>query len=217
MGSRHVPIKYAYAVSTLVNTLENYGQNVGQTDLVITGKNQDALVGMFELNGLHGEGNDQAIAQFAFRMSEMQKTSFKAWMGEKMMVCTNLVVLGGQKLVQHMHTAGLRLKEMLAWGVERILALKGRFDKISNKLKGTYLSKSDASYCIIDMMRKNILPSSKIRTVTESYWEPKGAPEIAENRDNAYGLYQAVTRAFRNMSPEPLIERTAALGNYWGF
>jgi hypothetical protein len=221
MGRFHVPIKYSKAVHALIETLESYGQPVGATDLIITGKNQDALMGMFELNGVQGEGYDRAAAQFAFRMSEMQKVSWQGWLGEKMMVCTNLLIQGGQKLLQHKHTIGLKLRELLDYGVKKILGLREELRNTRNRLKNTNLSVDGAKAHIIDMVRQDVLPQNKVRYVADTYFQaaPGGeaAPEVRHNFGNAWGLVNTVTRAFRDLGPNALIDRTAALANYWRF
>jgi hypothetical protein len=177
------------------------------------------MMAMCELSGEIGEDADERrVQEFLIRMSEMEECSFQGWLGSKMMVCTNLLIAGGQKLIKHMHTAGLKLKELLKLGIAKVLEYQERIKNRIASLKNWSLENEETACAhIVEMVKRDIIPQNKTKEVINTYFEPKRdwADCIP---DTAYALYNAVTRAFRNpRSSMVQLDRTAALGAYWGF
>jgi hypothetical protein len=88
------------------------------------------------------------------------------------------------------------------------------FERAIGTMQTTQLGEADANDFIIDLIRKDIVPSSKAKEVITNYYEP--ADDWADVQGgSAWALYNSVTRAFKALPPVSKMDRTKLLGDFF--
>lgn len=215
LGARHVPVRYDEIVRTARKLIPQITkQDIIKEELSLA-RQEKILIALWEFgNELNGDPSTARTMQIGGIFSDGELRSAQLNLGAVISICINLMIMGGSTILRHKHTAGLLFADRLHDGLETVYAQQGMFEQTIGEMRTTQLGEDDANGFIIDMVRKDIVPSSKAKEVITNYYEP--AEDWADVQGgSAWALYNSVTRAFKALPPVTKVDRTKVLGDFF--
>jgi hypothetical protein len=241
LGPHHRPIHHARFVEALCSEADRRGYEITRTQLGLS-RNAGTLFGVLDLRrtapaltrpapvpvtmqdrffanlGLALRPADTAaitppdhVTALGFRTSTDSTVAPQGRAGGNVMVCDNLMLAGEAFAFKHKSTSGLNLAAMVSDGFERFVEHSATFEATLAALKAAAISNDAAKIRIYDIFVAGLLPSRLFDDVDKAYFQATSEMTDCTPR-SAWGLYNACTRAARQLSPSRRFEATAALG-----
>ena len=162
--------------------------------------------------------SEESKVCFGVRSSINKSLSWQLCGGESLAICTNLDLFGSVVLRRKQTSMVMNDLRFL---VNRFM---GQFERSVEdrqvqveRYKQAQLKDSTANHCIIQMLRKDIIVSSKVQKVVDEYYEPSHAEHLnAEGERTNWTLFNAATEAFKGSPISTYTERSEKLHNLIG-
>lgn len=215
LGARHVPVRYDEIISTARKLIPEVTHEPIVKEELSLARQGNLLLAHWEFGDtINGDPSTTRTMQIGGMFSEGSIKSAQLNLGSIISLCTNLMIMGGNTILHHKHTKGLNFAERLLEGLKAVYSQYGALEASITKLRETELFTEQANHMIIDMVRKDVVPSSKTKEVITNYYEPAEDWADCQGR-NAWALYNSVTRAFKPLPPVTKFDRTKVLGDFF--
>lgn len=131
--------------------------------------------------------------------------------GSGVFVCDNLSFSGEVNLSRR-HTRFIQrdLPQLVQRAVGQLGNLRIQQDQRIEAYKNTTLEKRDAHHLLVEAMRMQVLPATRLPVAVQEYERPSH-PEFRDTRPNCWRLFNAVTESIKGRSLDILPKRTQAL------
>lgn len=116
--------------------------------------------------------------------------------GSRVFVCDNLS-FSGEQVFSHRHTPGLeqRFPEIVMQAMAFVSDQQQITQRVFTSYQETEITDRQAEHAIIEMVRRRILPPTKVRQVVKE-WDSPRHPEFAEAK-NVWRLFNGVTETIK--------------------
>ena len=210
----HKPVPFSTGVDLIQDVAESKGFRFGEEQYVLA-RNDTQLFGLIEVTNFTSE---ESKVCFGVRSSINKSLSWQLCGGESLAICTNLDLFGSVVLRRKQTSQVMFDLRTLVDGFmtqfER--SVEYRAEQVAS-YKQAQLKDSTANHCIIQMLRKDIIVSSKVQKVVDEYYEPSHAEHLNENGERTnWTLFNAATEAFKGSPISTYTERSAKLHNLIG-
>jgi len=212
LGPNHRPVPHAELVEAIQGRIVADGMEVTRTQLAVTASGSK-LFGLLDIRG----GEAGWSRQIGFRNSVDQSFGIKGVAGRRVTVCDNMLLSGEEFSFSRKNTIGLTfhgLFILVKEGISRWREQQERLEAGVKRLETYPLGPVDAKGLIYDSLVQGIIPKNLLEPVHANYFGPEPTEDCAPR--NLWGLHNAFTRAMRKLAPQPLFERTVALGRFFG-
>ena len=210
----HKPVPFSTGVDLIQDVAESNGFRFGEEQYVLA-RNDTQLFGLIEVTNFT---SDQSKVCFGVRSSINKSLSWQLCGGESLAICTNLDLFGS--VVLRRKQTSMVIND-LRYLVNRFM---GQFQRSVedrqaqvDRYKQAQLKDATANHCIIQMLRKDIIVSSKVQKVVDEYYEPSHAEHLNENGERTnWTLFNAATEAFKGSPISTYTERSQKLHDLIG-
>lgn len=210
LGRVHKPVPHARLVDALRREIANRGHQITREQFALS-RSGAALFGMMNLSG--SSDNSRSWA-FGFRNATDQTFGITGVAGASVFVCDNMALRGSTFAVQRKNTTRLDLGDAIASGFDKFLTQVREFEVEILALAAAELSNNVAKRIIYDAFAGGIAPSRLFDDVDQFYFRPTTEqPECRER--TLWGLHNAFTRAFRDLTPVRRMSASVALGAHF--
>jgi hypothetical protein len=210
----HKPVPFSTGVDLIQDVAESKGFRFGEEQYVLA-RNDTQLFGLIEVLNFSTE---ESKICFGVRSSINKSLSWQLCGGESLAICTNLDLFGSVVLrrkqtsmvMMDLRTLVTSFMGQFTESVEERATQVARY-------KQAQLKDATANHCIIQMLRKDIIVSSKVQTVVNEYYEPTHAEHLNENGERTnWTLFNAATEAFKGSPISTYTERSQKLHDLIG-
>ena len=210
----HKPVPFSRGVDLIQDVAEAKGFRFGEEQYVLA-RNDTQLFGLIEVTNFTSE---ESKICFGVRSSINKSLSWQLCGGESLAICTNLDLFGSVVLRRKQTSQVMFDLRTLVDGFmtqfER--SVEHRAEQVA-RYKQAQLKDSTANHCIIQMLRKDIIVSSKVQKVVDEYYEPSHVEHLNENGERTnWTLFNAATEAFKGSPISTYTERSEKLHNLIG-
>ena len=207
----HKPVPFSTGVDLIQDVAESKGFRFGEEQYVLA-RNDTQLFGLIEVTNF--TDLERKIC-FGVRSSINKSLSWQLCGGESLAICTNLDLFGAVVLRRKQTSQVMFDLRTLVDGFmtqfER--SVEARAEQVA-RYKQAQLKDSTANHCIIQMLRKDIITSSKVQKVVDEYYEPSHVEHLNDNGERTnWTLFNAATEAFKGSPISTYTERSAKLHN----
>lgn len=201
------PLAHHDLIQQVQNALNGAGYKVLDQAHALNREGQHYF-GLMELENAHGDYN----TVLGLRNSHAKDFAINMVVGSNVFVCDNLA-FSGQIRVNRKHTTNATrdLPHLVNAAVGRIRFQNESMEQRLDLYKHTEISPTQADHLIIEMLRNQVIPATKIPLVLTE-WESPRHPEFVDAGETAWRLFNAVTEALKG-SLNALPARTMALHN----
>lgn len=194
MGPRHQPIPHIELIESVENSLRSYGLTIVQEQFGSL-KDGSRFFGLLEINGKQTENDYTTV--IGLRGSHDQSIAAGIVAGSGVFVCDNLCFSGEVKIGTKQTTNIMeRLPELVDQAVNGV----GRLIEMQHERFGAYkravLPKRVGDAAIIEMVRREAIPSSKVAQIVKE-WDHPSHEEFAQDGFTAWRLHNAVTESYK--------------------
>jgi len=141
--------------------------------------------------------------------------AIKGVAGRRVMVCDNLTLSGDMIAIMKKNTVGLDLAVALTAGFSKFLTHASSLDRAIMRLQSQNIADAEAKAMIYDTFNAGVVPVRLFGYVGAHYFHPQ--PHMTDcTPRTVYGLYNAFTRAVKELGPLPAWRATIALGRQFG-
>lgn len=202
---RHYPIPHSLLRDTVVNGLKGRGLEVAEEQIALD-REGARFFGVLRLKAR----GDTSAPVVGLRGSYDQSFAAALCAGSRVFVCDNLAFSGEVKVSRRNTRYGVRdLPGKVDGGLTRILGELKRISERFRVYRGTMLTEDTVNGILMNLVRTDALPGSKLRGVLSEFERPEFA-EYGEP-DTAWRLFNATTHVLRGQSAELLTSRTIHL------
>jgi hypothetical protein len=210
----HKPVPFSTGVDLIQDVAESKGFRFGEEQYVLA-RNDTQLFGLIEVVNFT---SDESKICFGVRSSINKSLSWQLCGGESLAICTNLDLFGSVVLRRKqtsMVMADLRtLVGNFMGQFEQSVA--DRAEQVA-RYKQAQLKDATANHCIIQMLRKDIIVSSKVQKVVDEYYEPSHVEFLNDEGERTnWTLFNAATEAFKGSPISSYTERSQKLHDLIG-
>lgn len=212
LGPYHKPVPHAVLVDSLHAEIAMRGYDVAREQLAVS-KNGMSLFGVMDLtpaDGSVGIGVDRGLS-FGFRNAVDMSMAIRGVAGSRVFVCDNLALSGETFALSRKNTTRLDLKFAIANGFDKFLAQTRQLTAEITRLQLAEVSDSDAKILIFDTFAAGIVPIRLFDDVERFYFRPTADMTDCTPRTK-WGVFNAFTRALRDVTPMRLLGASVALG-----
>lgn len=207
----HKPVPFSRGVDLIQDVAESKGFRFGEEQYVLA-RNDTQLFGLIEVTNFT---SDESKICFGVRSSINKSLSWQLCGGESLAICTNLDLFGSVVLRRKQTSMVMMDLRTLVDGFmtqfER--SVEARAEQVA-RYKQAQLKDSAANHCIIQMLRKDIIVSSKVQKVVDEYYEPSHVEHLNDNGERTnWTLFNAATEAFKGSPISTYTERSQKLHN----
>jgi len=207
----HKPVPFSTGVDLIQDVAESKGFRFGEEHYVLA-RNDTQLFGLIEVTNFTSE---ESKVCFGVRSSINKSLSWQLCGGESLAICTNLDLFGSVVLRRKQTSQVMFDLRTLVDGFmtqfER--SVEARAEQVA-RYKQAQLKDATANHCIIQMLRKDIIVSSKVQKVVDEYYEPSHVEHLnADGERTNCTLFNAATEAFKGSPISSYTERSAKLHN----
>lgn len=216
LGRIHRPVAHAKLVDTILQEIDlrNYKPVREQYAL---GAKDHALFGVIDL-----APKSESLAlvpqrglSFGFRTSTNESLAIKAVAGQRVFVCDNLTLSGDTIALQRKSTTGLDLGDAIARGFDKFLQHAQTLELHIERLVASALTDGQAKQVIYDVFAARVAPVRLLDDVGRFYFKATDEQPDCQSR-SLWGLHNAFTRAFKDLTPIRVFGATIALGKVFG-
>ncbi len=205
----HKPVPFSTGVDLIQDVAESQGFRFGEEQYVLA-RNDTQLFGLIEV--LNYSTEESKIC-FGVRSSINKSLSWQLCGGESLAICTNLDLFGSVVLRRKQTSMVMMDLRTLVNGFMHQFnaSVEDRAAQVA-RYKQAQLKDATANHCIIQMLRKDIIVSSKVQKVVDEYYEPSHVEHLNENGERTnWTLFNAATEAFKGSPISSYTERSAKL------
>jgi hypothetical protein len=202
------PIPHARLLGLTIDTLQQSGMEiVNQAHALARGG--DRYFGLLEIRG--GRPVDDYGMVVGLRNSHDQRFPAGLVFGHAVFVCDNLAFFG-EVVIARKHTQHIQrdLPQLLNRAVGELDSLRYQQDERIAAYKRTTLERRDAHHLLIEAMRSDVLPPTRLPVAVKEFDRPSHE-EFWQDGPTAWRLFNAVTEAIKGRSLASLPRRTQAL------
>ena len=205
-GRFHRPLRF----DTIVDSISNVFGEPGRMSLGINPKGSK-LFGFFEYEE-DGLGNRRLLA---FRSSTDGRFANRVVLGKRVIICDNGLLSGDEIVLNRKSTTNFELEDELSSHLPTAQEAYERFTEKLEEMKSKYLDPAEASYLIVEAMRRHALSPQEACNAAELYFKGD-APESAGFNDTRFALFQSFTRQLLNNAPSAQFRKSVACGRLFG-
>ena len=213
------PVLHIDFVDMVEDTLGNHGYYFGEQAHVLN-KSGNQYFGMAELY------NDTAYQEYrlvgGWRNSYDKSLAAKFVVGSCVFVCSNLA-FSGEIMIGRKHTANVLrdLPTLLNEAAKQVTPLRDLQDRRFERYKKAPLNDYIVNSAIVDIIRKNIIPPSKVGLLIQECYEPRHEEHLTDGHRTGWTVFNAATETLKLTSAMTLPQRTQELhklvDHYTGF
>lgn len=203
---RYMPIAHGNFADMIEDRLDNIGFKFGEQAHAI-GRNGNHYFGMAELRG--GESFEDWGLVAGWRSSYDKTLSASFVIGSQVFVCDNLAFSGDIKIGRK-HTTNL-LRDLPNMIDDAIMGTAKAAQDQEQRYSLYHQAKMKdhiANHAIIQMLRQDIITTSRVEKVVNEYYEPS---HVEHGRGTVWTLFNAATEALKGSGLPTLPERTVKL------
>lgn len=215
MGARHHPIPHAVLVDSVVSEAVTRGYQVTRQQLALAA-NGHALFGVFDLAPVQqGLIVAERNLSFGLRNSTNQDMGLSGVAGGHVTVCDNLLLSGSTFAFKTKNYTGLDLGNVIATGYDKFAQHTAQLELQITRLTDETLSDEAAKVIVYNVFAARVVPSRLFDDVNRYYFSPTDEQTDCTPRSK-WGLYNAFTRAMRDLTPVRLFGATIGLSRSFG-
>lgn len=210
----HKPVPFSQGVDLIQDVAESQGFRFGEEQYVLA-RNDTQLFGLIEVTNYSTE---ESKICFGVRSSINKSLSWQLCGGESLAICTNLDLFGSVVLRRKQTSMVMMDLRTLVNGFMHQFneSVEERAAQVA-RYKQAQLKDATANHCIIQMLRKDIIVSSKVQKVVDEYYEPSHVEHLNENGERTnWTLFNAATEAFKGSPISSYTERSQKLHDLIG-
>jgi len=210
----HKPVPFSTGVDLIQDVAESKGFRFGEEQYVLARDNTQ-LFGLIEVVNFSTE---ESKICFGVRSSINKSLSWQLCGGESLSICTNLDLFGSVVLRRKQTSmVMLDLRTLVNGFMNQFTeSVEERAIQVA-RYKQAQLKDATANHCIIQMLRKGIIVSSKVERVVNEYYEPTHVEHLNENGERTnWTLFNAATEAFKGSPISSYTERSQKLHDLIG-
>lgn len=162
----------------------------------------------FVTHTLDIDGNNDKSFQVGWRNSINKSLSLGFTAGNTILVCSNMV-FNGEWIDFRRHTSGLEIEtvyQMALEGVQLGVEKSLEFGQWMDGLREIPIRHKDPEYLFVQMLRKGIVPRSKMLDLVNGYDE-----EVKRYGNVLYTVYNTATQTFRDATLPLITDRSPKL------
>jgi hypothetical protein len=212
LGPHHKPVPHAELVEAITGRLTAENYEITRSQLAVT-PDGHRLFGMVDINN----GGSGWARQLGFRNSTDQSFQIRGVAGRRVLICDNMVLSGEEFSFTRKNTTGLTFHGLFTLVKDGIARWREQIDIVGVKIEALNalpLPDVDAKAIAYDALVQGVIPKNLLEPVHANYFGPEPTEDCAPR--TRWGLHNAFTRAMRDLKPQPLFERTVALGRFFG-
>ena len=192
----YTPVPHNIFANMVEDSLRNAGFEIGE-QLYALGREGKTMFGVAELLN-EGLTPDTYRLVAGFRSSYDKSTSAGFVIGSQVFVCDNGCFSGDIKVGRKHTTNVMRdLPYQLFQATAGIRDMAAKQNQRYEKYQEVEMKDNDASHVIIEMVKRNIIPSSKVEQVINEYWEPTHDEHKVDSKHSNWTLFNATTEALK--------------------
>jgi hypothetical protein len=210
----HKPVPFSQGVDLIQDVAESKGYRFGEEQYVLA-RNDTQLFGLIEVTNFTTE---ESKVCFGVRSSINKSLSWQLCGGESLSICTNLDLFGSVVLRRKQTSMVMMDLRTLVTGFmgQFTESVEQRAAQVE-RYKQAQLKDAVANHTIIQMLRKDIIVSSKVQKVVDEYYEPSHTEHLNENGERTnWTLFNAATEAFKGSPISTYTERSQKLHDLIG-
>ena len=210
----HKPVPFSTGIDLIQDVAESKGFRFGEEQYVLARDNTQ-LFGLIEVVNF---SSDESKICFGVRSSINKSLSWQLCGGESLAICTNLDLFGNIVLKRKQTTFVMEDLRHLVQGFmgQFTESVEQRAVQVS-RYKEAQLQDSTANHTIIQMLRSNIIVSSKVEKVVNEYYEPTHVEHLNDEGERTnWTLFNAATEAFKGSPISTYTERSQKLHDLIG-
>lgn len=213
LGPRHRPVPHARLIEAFRNEIARRGYSV-ERETYALGHKGAALFGVIDLGNPDGVVSNGRGLSLGFRNAVDNSMAIRAVAGAHVFVCDNLALSGDVFAIQRKNTTGLDVLDAVARGFDKFLKHAQAFELEIAQLQAAQIADLIAKRIVFDVFSQGVAPVRLFDDVDQFYFKAdySVAPEVVENRGSLWGLHNAFTRAFRDLTPQRRLSASVALG-----
>ena len=210
----HKPVPFSQGIDLLQDVAESKGFHFGEEQYVLA-RNDTQLFGLMEITNFTSEESKICLG---VRSSLNKTLPWELCGGEALSICTNLDLFGSVVMKRKQTTFIMSdLRDLMGGfmgqfteSVEQRAIQVGRY-------KQAQLKDATANHTIIQMLRQNIIVSSKVEKVVNEYYEPSHPEFLNEEGERTnWTLFNAATEAFKGSPISTYTQRSQKLHDLVG-
>jgi hypothetical protein len=172
------------------------------------------LFGVLELEVPGTQPSDHYRFALGIRTANDRSEALSIVAGATVFVCDNLALSGDLIAIRRKHTAGFDLNADVSRAIDRYQSYLQIFHRQLDELMYRPLDDAEAKVMIFEAFTTELLPIRFFPAVAQTYLRPD--PAMTDVAPTAWGLYNAFTRAVKQMVPAPAFQATTRLGRFFG-
>lgn len=189
LGPRHFPYPFHAFVDDVMGAMENYGLTVRDTRFAVS-EDHGRFFGLMALQ----DTNSDWQPLVGLRGAHDQSMARGIAIGSKVFVCSNMAFTSEQVLKTKQTTNILRrIPQMIDRAVGNFENLFNGQANFYDQLREVHLTDRNADAILTEVVRRDIVPSSKFRDLVREWDEPS----FDHGEHTAYRLYNAVTQVIK--------------------
>jgi len=214
LSPMHKPVAHSVLVEHLRAEAHSRGYDVVREAFALDARNVKVF-GTMDLV-LRGAPHDaESILSLGFRNSTNRELAIKGVAGRRVMVCDNMTMSGDMIAIMKKNTIGLDLAVALTAGFDKFLKHATTLDRAIMRLQSKAIADAEAKAMIYDAFNAGVVPVRLFGYVGSHYFHPREEMTDCAPR-TVYGLYNAFTRAVKELNPVSAWRATIALGRQFG-
>lgn len=205
----HKPVPFSKGVDLIQDVAESKGFRFGEEQYVLA-RNDTQLFGLIEVTNFTTE---ESKVCFGVRSSINKSLSWQLCGGESLAICTNLDLFGSVVLRRKQTSQVMFDLRTLVDGFmgQFTRSVEWRQEQVA-RYKQAQLKDAVANHTIIQMLRQDIIVSSKVQKVVDEYYEPSHTEHLGPNGERTnWTLFNAATEAFKGSPISTYTERSQKL------
>lgn len=204
----YVPVPHRRLVEELEIHIPRFGFAIGRQQFALARDGQQMFGVLSCMNG--HDGADYALA-IGIRNSYDRSLAIGIVAGSHVFCCDNLA-FHGEVTAERKHTVNVfrDLPDMLYRMLGKVSTFRDRQDREIAAMKEIQVEPRLADHLLIESVRTDALPASRIPQVIEAWDNPK-YPEFEPR--NAWSLFNAFTDVMKSRSPQLQMDSTLRLTN----
>lgn len=177
------PVHHRDFITVVKESISAVGMSIIKQEYVLSGKNQEKMFGVFDLN----HGSSELSWSIGLRNSMDKSFSLSLTSGTRVFVCENLC-FSGEFLAFRRHTSGLDIDELAFMAFRAMRQMIPRLQKFQNwheGLRNFILPTIDMKILLVEIMTNRVIPPSKFGRFNDLY------ANVYD--DSLWGFHEAVT------------------------
>ena len=212
LGPHHKPVPHIVLVDAIREEVATRGYDITREQLAVS-RTGAALFGVMDLVPADGSAMasvDRGLS-FGFRNATDATMAIRGVAGARVFVCDNLALSGDTFAMSRKNTTRLDLRWAIANGFDKFLRQSGDLETKIARLQSVELTNDAAKVVIFDVFAAGLAPVRLFDDVERFYFRPDPGATDCQPR-TLWGVMNAFTRAYRDLSPTRLFNASVALG-----